>query len=337
MAEKRIGRTVDWRPLSPVLSLFRLAPQDGSPFPDYKPGQYIALGRQDCWLTKRVTGPDGKHHYEHDVDAQGQPRRGPVMHSYSIASAPFETQEHGWLEFYVVLEMGEDQYPGRLTESLFRMRPGADDKVDYVNRIAGDFTLEKRTHGLPNVLFVGTGTGLAPFAAMLKQLHHEARGGRTDGVRYTLLHANRTFEELAYHETLQEIEAAGAFDFVYLPSVSRPGPAQRDDATLGQGRGNNVLREVLGLPLREEEELKLAEQSGGDVPLARAALERAVRPTLPRRLDRKDLLARLEPSKTVLLTCGNPSSMADIRTAAESVGMRFEKEDWKLVLPPPKA
>jgi hypothetical protein len=93
---------------------------------------------------------------------------------------------------------------------------------------------------------------------------------------------------------------------------------------------------VLGLPLREEEDLKLAEQSGGDVALARAAVERAVLPTLPARLDRKDLLARLTPAESVLLTCGNPSSLADIRVDAEAVGMRFEKEDWKLVLPVPK-
>jgi len=336
MAEKKVGRALTWQPLSSILSIFRLAPQD-IPFPEYKPGQYIALGRKDCWLTKRTAGPGGKATYSHDVDDRGQPRRGPVMHSYSISSAPFETREHGWLEFYIVLEMGEDQYPGRLTESFFRMRPEADDKIDYVNRITGDFTLEKRAHGFKNVLMVGTGTGLAPFASVVKQLRHEAGTGRTDGVRYTLLHANRTFEELAYHDELLAIEASGAFDFVYVPSVSRPSPRDLGEARLGQGRGNNLLRHIFGMPLREEEELKLAEQSGGDVALARAAVDRAVKPALPARLDRKDLLARLEPTQAVLLTCGNPSSMTDIRTAAEAVGMRFEKEDWKLVLPPPKA
>ncbi len=333
MAERKVGRALTWQPLSPILSLFRLEPQDGTPFPDYKPGQYIALGRRDCWLTRKFPGPDGKTRYAHDVDEQGQPRRGPVMHSYSISSAPCETQEHGWLEFYVVLEMGEDEYPGRLTESLFRMRPGADDQVDYVNRIAGDFTLEKRANGVRNVLMVGTGTGLAPFAAMVKQLHHEGGAGRADGVRYTLLHANRTFDELAYHEELASIEASGRFDFVYVPSVSRPTARDREDPALGQGRANNILRRLFGLPSREEEDLKQAEQGGGDVAPARAALEKASAAALPRRVDARDLRARLEPADTTLLTCGNPSSMADIRTVAEGVGMRFEKEDWKLVLP----
>ena len=333
MAEKKIGRALTWQQLSPILSVFRMAPQDGSPFPDYKPGQYIALGRQDCWLTRKIKDPDGKSHYTHDVDEQGQPRRGPVMHSYSISSAPYETEEHGWLEFYIVLEMGEDQYPGRLTESFFRMRPGKDDRIDYVNRIAGDFTLDKRAQGADNVLMVGTGTGLAPFAAMLKQLRHEAMAGRGDHVRYTLLHANRTFDELAYHEELTAMAAERRFDFVYLPSVSRPTASDLEDPTLGRGRGNNLLRRIFDLPTREEEDLKLAEQSGGDVALARAALDRAVPPALPARTDAKDLLTRLEPSRTVLLTCGNPSSMADIRTVSDLVGMRFEKEDWKLVLP----
>ncbi len=31
---------------------------------------------------------------------------------------------------------------------------------------------------------------------------------------------------------------------------------------------------------------------------------------------------------TITITCGNPWSMEDIKYAAESSGMRFEKEDW---------
>jgi hypothetical protein len=30
----------------------------------------------------------------------------------------------------------------------------------------------------------------------------------------------------------------------------------------------------------------------------------------------------------VVLTCGNPYLMADIKFIAETNGMRFEKEDW---------
>jgi ferredoxin-NADP reductase len=331
MADKRVGTVVDWQGLSPTLALFRLMPAEGRPFPDYRSGQYIALGRDDCWLTRRSVDAQGRVRYAADLDEKGRQRRGPVMHSYSIISSPWETRERGWLEFYIVLEKGDAEYPGRLTESLFRVRPAHDDKVSYVDHIAGDFTLEKRAAGFRNVLLVGTGTGLAPFASMVKQLDYEARQGQRSDARYTLVHANRTYQELAQHATLSAIEAEGRLDFVYLPSVSRPAPGAWG-GRLGAGRANNVLRLVFGLPLREEEELRLAEQSSGNVDLARAALSRAVKPALPAHLTREGLLERLDPAQTVALTCGNPSSMADIRVITEAVGMHFEKEDWKTVV-----
>lgn len=328
MAELRIGTVVERRQLSPVLASFRLEPAPGSPFPDYKPGQYMALRRESCRLTRRVVGPDGRPHYQAAVDEQGRPRLGPVTHSYSIASAPHETRELGFLEFYVVLEHGQDGLPGRLTESLFHMRPGEDDSLEYVNRIVGDFTLDKRAAGFRSVLLVGTGTGLAPFVSMVKQLHHDAGSRGGDGVRYTLLHANRTREELAYHEPLQEIEAAGRFDFLYVPSVSRPRPRDLEDPRLGVGRANNLLRHVFEMPLKEEEELRAKAGRGEDATAASAALERATKPSLPKKLSGIDLRKRLDPAETVVLTCGNPSLMADVKTIAEATRIRFEKEDW---------
>src|SRR5262245_42720637 len=158
MAERKTGTVTSFETLSPILALFRLMPEDGSSFPDYKAGQYIALRREDCHLTKRVIGADSRPHYEPDLDESATWKRGPVAHSYSISSAPFETREKGFLEFYVVLEKGENQYPGRLTESLFRLEPSGDDQVGYMERIAGDFTLEKRAAGFENVVMVGTGT-----------------------------------------------------------------------------------------------------------------------------------------------------------------------------------
>lgn len=332
MAERKVGTVVHWQELSPILSIFRLMPEDGSSFPEYKAGQYIALRREDCRLTKRVIGEDGKPHYVPDLDEARNRKYGPVTHSYSISSAPFETARDRYLEFYVVLEKGECDEPGRLTESLFRIHPGEDDKVGYVNRIAGDFTLEKRAAGTKSVIMVGTGTGLAPFAAMVKQLDHEAREGRRDDTRYTLFHANRSRAELAYHEELVAIEAAARFDFVYVPSISRPTAEDRADPRLGAGRGNNVLRHVYGMPLKEEEEARRAE-GGPDMARMAAAVEKAVRPVLPRHLSAEALRARSVPEESVILTCGNPSSMADIKFIAETNKIRYEKEDWKLVLP----
>src|SRR5258706_10303588 len=188
MAAQKQGTIVHWQGHSPILAIFRLARENGSRFPGYAPGQYIALRRENCRLTRRTTDPDGNVSYAPDVDENGVPRYGSVTHSYSITSCQSETLQHGWLEFYVVLEKGESQYPGRFTESLFRDQPGGDRCLTYFDRIAGDFTLEKRAAGFSSVLLVGTGTGLAPFRSMIRQLHDEALAGKQSNVRYTLLH-----------------------------------------------------------------------------------------------------------------------------------------------------
>jgi len=327
MADKKIGNMTDWKYSSDVLAIFRFWPEAGSKFPSYKAGQYMALQRNDCRLTKKIVKDGGKVEYITVLDAEGKPKRGPVTHSYSIASAPFETEQNGWLEFYVILEM-DGGVPGRLTESMFRMKQGADDKMVYYEKIAGDFTLDKRAAGFENVILVGTGTGLAPFRSMVKQLDFEAGAGKRDGVRYTLLHTNRTYEELDYYQELLDIEAAGRFDFVYVPSVSRPTQRDLDDPKLGRGRANNVLRYLLGMPVKEEQDIQEIEAKGGDPTKAKAVLEKTVRPLLPKKFTREALAARMEPSKTVVITCGNPWSMEDIKYAAEAKGMRFEKEDW---------
>jgi ferredoxin-NADP reductase len=329
MVERRQGTIREWRQLGPLLALFRVDPQAGNRFPAYKAGQYIALRRDDCRLTRRVVDAKGNVRYVPDLDEHGRQKRGPVTHSYSISSAPFETERDGHLEFYVVLETGDREVLGRLTETLFALDPRDGAALDYVDRIAGDFTLDRRAAGFESVLMVGTGTGLAPFAAMVKQLDHEAAQGRPPAFRVTLLHANRTAKELAYHDELLAIEAARRFDFAYVASVSRPAGS---DAALAVGRANNVLRHVFELPVREEEELTEATARGEKAPRLESALAKAVKPRLAARgLSREALRARLDPSRTVVLTCGNPSSMSDIKRVADLAGMRFEKEDWKPV------
>ena len=328
MAVTKAGTVVYWRNSSDVLAIFRLMPEAGSSFQPYKAGQYIALQRNDCRLTKKVIREDKKVEYAMVLDEQGNPKRGAVTHSYSISSAPFETLAKGYLEFYVILEVDEKGVPGRLTESMFRMDVEKNNKLVYYDKIAGDFTLDKRAVGFENVVLVGTGTGLAPFVSMAKQLDHEAAEGKKDHVKYTLLHTNRVFEELDYYQELCEIEAAQRFDFIYVPSVSRPKQRDLDDRRMGKGRANNVLRHILGMPLKEEQDLQEAQAKGGDVSKAKAVLEKTVRPVLPEQHPLQELRKRMDPPKTVVVTCGNPWSMEDIKYAAESNQMRFEKEDW---------
>ncbi len=324
MPEYRSGTIGSWRQLSPMLAVFRLTPEGGRRFPAYEAGQYIALRRENCRLTRRIAGPDGRARYVPDLDPKGRQKRGPVMHPYSIASAPYETEGERYLEFLVVLEVAS--HLGRFTESLFEPDEREGESLGYVERVAGDFTLARRAASVSHVLMVATGTGLAPFASMLRQLRQEARGGRAVPWSVTLFFANRTAGELAFHAELAALAAERPFDFVYVPAVSRP--TAGDDPALAQGRATSLLRHVVGLPLREEEELEEARAAGGDSTPAAAALDRATRPRLPEGIDPEDLRRRLDPARTVVLTCGNPSAMDDVRRVADRTGMRFEREEW---------
>ena len=55
MPKTKTGTVVSWRNSAPGLAVFRLMPESGArAFPHYKAGQYIALGRNDCRLTRKV-------------------------------------------------------------------------------------------------------------------------------------------------------------------------------------------------------------------------------------------------------------------------------------------
>ena len=328
MAKTRIGTVISWRNSSPGLAVFRLIPEGGARFPEYKAGQYIALGRHDCRLTRKAPGNGHPPQYVPDLNVGGEQKRGMVTHAYSIASAPFETETQGHLEFYVILERDAEGSLGRLTESMFRMDPTTDNQLTYFDTIKGEFTLERRCTGFDSVVFVGTGTGVAPFVSMIKQLDFEAAAGQTDGVRYTLVHANRTYEELDYRAEFAAIAAAQRFDFVYVPSVSRPTPRDLENPALGKGRANNLLRHIFGMQVREEQDVSEALALGHDAAQAQQALQRTVMPAVPRNMALADLQRRVRAPKTVIVTCGNPGSMADIEYVAHAQQAHFEKEDW---------
>ena len=329
MAVRKVGNVTYKRDLSPILTIFRLMAEDGSLFPPSKAGQYIALRRPDCKLTRKVgVGSDGSAIYGPTLDEDGNQKIGQVTHSYSIASAPFEQEERGYLEFYVVLEVIKKGEFGRLSPVFMNMDPETDNEITYFDRITGNFTLDHRAAGFDSVLMVGTGTGLAPFIAMAKQLHHEARNGRGAQTKYTILHTNRTYEELAYHQELLDMEKSGVFDFVYVPTVSRPTQRDLDDAGMGVGRANNVLRHIFGQPMKEEEVLAAARAGKGDLARAEAGMQRTPRPELPKHLTPERLQDRFDPASSLIMTCGNPWSMADIEETANRSGIKFEMEEW---------
>ena len=213
--------------------------------------------------------------------------------------------------------------PGRLYEELFGSSVLSECNVTYFDAIGGNFTLEARTGEAESVFMVGTGTGVAPFVSMLKELN--AQDTVSSGCRYTLLHASRTRSELAYHQLLSDIEAAGRFDFLYVPTISRPLRDEPVDKQVGQGRASNLVRLIYGLPTAEEEK---AIGATSEVTRAAAglALDQLVHPILPSHVTTTALTARVDPTSTVLLACGNPAFAADIKASAGRRQLRFETE-----------
>jgi ferredoxin-NADP reductase len=261
-----------------------------------------------------------------DVDRAAS-RNAAWSHAYSIASAPFETEQRQYLEFYVILERYPDGSPGRLTESMFRMDPATDNQLTYFDTIKGEFTLERRAAGFDSVVLVATGTGLAPFASMIKQLHFEAGQGRRDHTRYTLLHANRTYAELDYRAELAVIEAEQRFDFVYLPSVSWPTSEDAANSAIGKGRANNVLRHLFGMPTKEEQDVDEAVSRGLDATKLRTDRRahgdaRAARAMSLQDLQRR-VAARHRPWSSPAATSRWPTSSTSPRRIS-----RLRKEDW---------
>lgn len=333
MAEKRVGTISSWVDIASGLSIFKLKPHAGTAFPDYKAGQYIAMTREGCKLTNKVKDADGKIRFEPALNEDGSPKMGPVTHSYSIASAPFETKETGDLEIYITLEKLEGGRLGRFTESLFLgKREG--DSLGYVDRIVGNFTLDQRADGFDHVVMVGTGTGLAPFVSMMKQVGHDAEKGHASKVRYTLIHANRTRGELAYDSELRELarksRATPGFDFQYVPAVSRPVAEDANDPQLSRGRANNLLRSILDLPTREHEIVEETRAAGDGAALAQAekAAAKATAAQIASGLSAETLRARMPRNETAILTCGNADLMEDIKRIAEKSGFKFEMEEW---------
>lgn len=143
----------------------------------FEPGQFLQLG---------IEQPDGHLH-----------------RPYSVASPHGEK-----LDFFIVLV--ED---GKLTPHLWQMKPG--DEIDVSARAAGSFTLSHAPDG--DVLWlIATGTGLAPYIAML----------RTDQpwTRYSkivLIHGVRYSTDLAYQTELAEHKQRYGTRFYYIPVVSR--------------------------------------------------------------------------------------------------------------------
>jgi ferredoxin--NADP+ reductase len=185
----------------PSLAYFRVR-FDGDPTP-FEAGQYMTIG----------------------VFADGRI----VQRPYSVASDPATAGSDGY-EMYVRLVNG-----GLFTPLLWQLPVGH--RMRMIGP-KGKFTLEPdddRTH-----LFISSGTGNAPFVAMMRLLLREGRPRKTvflNGVSYV--------GDLGYRQFLEDWQQSGEYPVHYEPTVSRPGDPQNAGWTGRTGRAEAVLGDVL--------------------------------------------------------------------------------------------
>jgi ferredoxin-NADP reductase len=129
-----------------------------------------------------------------------------VQRPYSVASDPGVAGSDGY-EMYVRLVHG-----GLFTPLLWQLPVGH--RMRMIGP-KGKFTLEPdddRTH-----IFISSGTGNAPFVAMMRMLARERRPRRTvflNGVSYA--------GDLGYRSLVEGWAASGQYPVTYVPTVSRP-------------------------------------------------------------------------------------------------------------------
>jgi ferredoxin-NADP reductase len=184
---------------------------DGDPTP-FEPGQYMTIG---VFVDGRI-----------------------VQRPYSVASAPVDAGNTGY-EMYLRLVQG-----GTFTPVLWDLPVGH--RMRMIGP-KGKFMLEPdddRIH-----LFVSSGTGNAPFIAMMRQMLADGRPRNAvflNGVSYV--------QDLGYRELVERWESTGEYPVRYIPTVSRP-----NDPANADWRGRTGRVETIVGPIFDELGLRPAD------------------------------------------------------------------------------
>jgi ferredoxin--NADP+ reductase len=151
-----------------------------------------------------------------------------LQRPYSVASPPSARDAEGY-EFFV------RHVPIiRFTTALWRLPVGH--RMRMIGP-KGKFMLEPdddRAH-----LYVSTGTGIAPFVAMVRETMAQGKPRRT-----VMLNGVSFADELGYREQLEGWEADPAYRLSYVPTVSRPNDPRNAGWTGRTGRAEQVVWEV---------------------------------------------------------------------------------------------
>jgi ferredoxin--NADP+ reductase len=180
--------------VAPGLLILRVAPV-GWTLPDFIPGQFTVLGLPRS--AKRCEAAET----EPEVSAPDKL----IRRAYSIASSSIEKE---YLEFYISLVRS-----GALTPRLFALELG--DRVWLSPKTTGMFTL-KDVPEERHVVFIATGTGLAPYMSMLRT-YLEVDTPR----RFAVLHGACHSWDLGYRTELFTLQRI-CRNFTYLPIITEP-------------------------------------------------------------------------------------------------------------------
>lgn len=212
LQEQGNASIVKWDQPAPRLIRFTVR-CDRMPTGVFLPGQHVLLG------LPRLHPPVREAGFENLDDIRWTHL---VRRAYSVASRPGDLPE---MEFLVA-----PVADGSLTEKLQQAGCGGRLWVDAAFR--GSFTLQTVPPGA-DLLWVATGTGLAPFLAMLR-----THAGTGRWKRLGILHGVRTSEDLALAPEIEELCARSGGR--YVPVVSRqedwPGRRGRVDALVKDGK-----------------------------------------------------------------------------------------------------
>jgi len=168
---------------------------------EFLPGQYLTIG----------------------VESNGKL----IQRPYSVASSARDIDQ-GY-EFYVRLVNG-----GMFTPLLWRLGVGHGMSMRGPK---GKFVLEpddERQH-----VFISSGTGIAPFVAMMKTLLHDGQPRPA-----IVLHGASYEHDLGYRELLEQWQADGDYPLRYIATLSRPGSPENSRWRGRVGRVESIIPSV---------------------------------------------------------------------------------------------
>ncbi|MEC9091086.1 MAG: ferredoxin--NADP reductase [Planctomycetota bacterium] len=158
-----------------------------------------------------------------------------INRPYSVASPHGEI-----IEFFIVRV--ED---GKLTPKLWGLDAG--DEIEVSEKAAGSFTLAK-TPDATNLWMIATGTGLAPYIAMLRTEEPWERYQKI-----VVVHGVRHNSDFAYQEEFQQHQQKYGDRFSYVPVLSREDVPGTLRGRIPQVMESGSLEEAGACPISKSE------------------------------------------------------------------------------------